>query len=37
MAGGVVVVWECELREPDKLAARLLRDIAGKAKKVVRH
>jgi len=33
----VVVVWECELRDPDKLAVRLLREIPGRAKKPVRY
>jgi len=33
----IIVVWECELREPDKLALRLLREIPGRKKKAVRY
>ncbi len=33
----VITIWECELRAPDKLAMRLLREIQGSTKMPVRY
>jgi DNA mismatch endonuclease (patch repair protein) len=37
MGWRVVIVWECELRDQDRLAIRLLREIPGRSKKDVRY
>ena len=37
MGWRVVIVWECELRDQDRLAVRLLREIPGRKKKSVRY